>query len=73
MLAAMDHSKCPTSYSIEVGKGKSKYKVRYTFCRHQQSRAHLYYNSLNTHSGYKKRLIRITRDGVRKVLARVLT
>lgn len=58
-------------WRVQVGKGKSAYTDRYTFDGGKivPSRAILYYNSLNTHSGHKKRLIRP--DGT--VAARVIT
>lgn len=44
---------------IQTGKGKGSYKTRYSFqlTHAQMGRAFLYYNSINTHSGYKKRLL----------------
>lgn len=62
-----------SKFLIEVGKNKSSYKVRYEFASSQQSRAFLHYSSLLTHSGHKKRLVRVHRDGSRTVIDRVLT
>jgi len=53
-------------YTVEVGKNKSAYKVRWSFDNENQ--AIRYFNGLNTHSGYKKRL---RKNGV--TVARVLT
>lgn len=57
-------------WEIQTGKGKGSYKTRYKFTEPglHSSRAHLYYRSINTHSGYKKRLLR---DG--KVVARYIS
>jgi hypothetical protein len=56
---------------VQVGKGRGSYTTRYTFTGNKihNSRALLYYSSLNTHSGGKKRLI--NPDG--KIVARVIT
>lgn len=59
----------PGQWRVQVGKGKSSYKDRYTFADDQEERAKLFYNSLNTHGGHKKRLV--NPDGV--VIWRVLT
>lgn len=56
-------------WRVQVGKGSGKYTDRYTFPSAQQGRAILYFNSLNTHSGYKKRLI----NPLGEVVARVIT
>ena len=56
-------------WTVQVGKGKGAYKDRYTFTATEHHRAVLYFNSLNTHSGYKKRLV--NPEG--KVVARVIT
>lgn len=56
-------------WCVQVGRGKSSYKTRYTFGENYRNQAVLYFNALNTHSGYKKRLVRP--DGT--VEARVLT
>lgn len=57
-------------FEVQVGKGKGSYKTRYQFTNDSivSSRAILYYNSINVHSGYKKRLLK---DG--KVIARCIT
>lgn len=44
-----------TDFLVQVGKGKSSYKTRYKFTNPGQ--AFLYYQGLNVHSGYKKRLL----------------
>lgn len=56
-------------WRVQVGKDKSAYKDRYTFVAQESNRAIFYFNSLNTHSGHKKRLVRP--DGT--IEARVLT
>lgn len=56
-------------WRVQVGKGKSAYKDRYTFTTGERLRAIMHFNSLNTHSGHKKRLVRP--DGT--IEARVLT
>ena len=56
-------------WRVQVGKGKSAYKDKYTFDENERNRAVKWFNSINTHSGYKKRLVRP--DGT--VEARVLT
>lgn len=57
-------------YEVQVGKDKSSYTTRYSLTETglHSSRAWLYYSSLNTHSGHKKRLLR---DG--RVIARTIT
>lgn len=71
---AVDHKSCRKILLVEIGKGKGSYEVKYSFCRHEENRALVHYNSLNTHSGHKKRLVLLSK-GVhpRTVLARVLT
>jgi hypothetical protein len=54
-------------YRIQVGKNKSAYKDRYVVAT--EGAAFWWFNGLNTHSGYKKRIV--NPDG--KVIARVLT
>lgn len=56
-------------WRVQIGKDKSSYADKYTFPAEQRNSAVRYFNSLNTHSGHKKRLIRP--DGT--VEARVLT
>jgi hypothetical protein len=53
-------------FQIQVGKGNSSYKTIYSFENEEQ--AMLYYQSLNVHSGYKKRFLD---DG--KIIFRTLT
>jgi len=53
-------------WRVQVGKGKSAYKDRYVFDNISQAVA--WYNGINTHSGYKKRLV-----GPNGVVARVIT
>jgi hypothetical protein len=49
-------------FEVQTGKGKSSYRVRYDFPSNDNhnSRAWLYYSSINTNTqaGYKKRLVR---------------
>lgn len=42
---------------VQLGKGKSSYKTKYSFAASDFGRAVMHYNMLNTHSGYKKRLV----------------
>lgn len=60
-------------YAVQVGKGKNKYKVRYLFDSGDElkdwNNAVRHFNSLNTHSGHKKRIV--NENGT--VLARVIT
>jgi len=56
---------------IQTGKGKSKYKNRYSFEAKDFGQAVMYYNMLNIHSGYKKRLI--CEDLNKPLLARLIT
>lgn len=64
MLQATESSEGP--WVVETGKGRAKYDARYEFAG--PAKAIWYFNCLNTHSGYKKRL---THNG--KVIARVIT
>lgn len=49
-------------YQIQYGKGKSAYKVRCSF--DSLSVATRWYGMLNTHSGYKKRLVQVETGNV---------
>lgn len=49
-------------YQIQCGKGKSAYKVRYSFDTLAQ--ATFWYLGINTHSGYKKRLVQVETGNV---------
>lgn len=42
-------------WRVQVGKGKGHYRTRYTL--NSQAYAQRYYDCINTHSGYKKRLV----------------
>lgn len=42
-------------YQVQDGKGKSSYQVRYSF--DTLSQAERWYAGINTHSGYKKRIV----------------
>lgn len=44
-----------STFEIQIGRGKSSYKTRYSFVGNL-ARAVAYYNSLNIGRGYKKRL-----------------
>ena len=46
----------PGLWEVQVGKGSSSYTTKYSF-ENDEARALLYYVSLNTHSGHKKRLL----------------
>jgi len=59
-----------TIFLIQLGKNKSSYKTRYTI-KGNLSQAILYYEGLNVHGGYKKRLYCDTMN--RPVLARMIT
>jgi hypothetical protein len=54
-------------YKVQDGYCKGAYRTRWEFDNEQQ--AIRWYNGINTHSGFKKRLV--APDG--KVLARVIT
>jgi hypothetical protein len=56
-------------WRVQVGKGRSSYRDKYTFASDQPVRAYMHYECLNTHSGHKKRLV--NPDG--KVVLRQLT
>lgn len=53
-------------YVVELGKGKGSYRKKWVFT--DRNKAVRYYNGLNVHSGFKKRL---TKNG--EVLARIIT
>ena len=55
------------TYKVQDGKGRGAYRTRWTFDNEQQARR--WYAGINTHSGYKKRLV--APDGT--VLERVIT
>jgi len=42
---------------VELGKGKSSYKTKWSFEAKQFSNAVFYFNCLNIGNGYKKRLV----------------
>lgn len=49
----------PTArWLVQVGKDKGSYSTKYSFGPSEGDRAFFYYRSLNTHSGYKKRLVK---------------
>ena len=58
------------TFEVQVGKDRGSYTTRYSFVSTSlhNSRAWLYYSSINIGRGYKKRLVR---DG--KVIARQLS
>lgn len=43
------------AWRVQTGKGRGHYRTRYTL--NSQEQADRYYDCLNTHSGYKKRLV----------------
>lgn len=45
------------NWLVQVSKNRGKYKTRYAFSSDQPVRAQFYYNCLNVHSGYNKRLV----------------
>lgn len=57
-------------FLVQTGKGKGSYQTQYSFTVNgmHSSQAWLYYSSINSHSGYKKRILC---DG--KVIHRVIT
>lgn len=57
------------SFTVQVGKGRGKYSARYGGFKTLQE-ALLWYDALNIHSGYKKRIVRGS-DG--KVMKRYLS
>lgn len=59
-----------TDFLVQIGKGKSSYQTRYKFTGDLQS-AVFYFNCINVHSGYKKRLYAPSMN--RPTLARVIT
>lgn len=63
----MGNEKQTPKYLVQTGKERGAYRTRWAFDR--ESQAVLWYNGINTHSGFKKRIV--APDG--KVLARVLT
>jgi hypothetical protein len=44
-----------TAFFVQIGKGKSAYKTKYSF-EGNLGRALFYYNAINIGNGYKKRL-----------------
>ena len=52
---------------VQTGKGKGKYVTSYSL--EVEATAYFYYHSINTHSGFKKRLL----DPTGKVVARYIT
>jgi len=54
---------------VETGYGKGAYELRYKFEDNEMERAQMHYDGINTHSGYKKRLV--GPDG--KVIARYIS
>lgn len=57
-------------YEVQVGRGKSKYEIKYTTTN--QSQANFLYRCLNIGYGYKKRLVAVYEDH-RNVLARYIS
>ena len=45
-----------TEFLVQIGKGKSSYKTRYTI-KGNLAQAVMYFNGINIGNGYKKRLI----------------
>lgn len=45
-----------TNFTVQVGKGKSSYKTRYSFTGDIRQAAY-YYECINIGNGYKKRLV----------------
>lgn len=55
------------TWEVQVGFGRGAYKLKYN-CT-SSAKAIFWFNGLNTHSGYKKRLV----DANGRVIARVIT
>lgn len=60
-----------TEFLVQIGKGKGGYSTRWRFVGNL-AQAVLWFNGLNVHSGYKKRLLMPSCEK-RPVLARVIT
>ena len=48
---------CDALVEVQIGKGKSSYKTKYTFEPHNFPSAVFHYNGINIGNGYKKRLV----------------
>jgi len=59
------------TYLVQDGFGKGSYRTRWEFT--DENLAIKYFNSINVHSGFKKRLVRQSLIDGRELLARVLT
>ena len=59
-----------TIFLVQSGKGKSKYRTRVEI-KGNLTQAALHYMAINTHSGYKKRLIMVGSN--KPVLARYIS
>ena len=59
-----------TKFLVQIGKGRSAYKTRYSFVGNLKS-AVLYYRSINIGNGYKKRLLAPTFN--KPILARAFS
>jgi hypothetical protein len=59
-----------TRFEVQIGRGKSAYKTRYTLTGNLHQ-AVLYYQGINIGRGYKKRLV--MPDAMRPVLARAFS
>lgn len=57
-------------WKVQTGRGKDSYRKTWIFPTFYQAWA--YYYGLNVHSGYKKRLIHVNRNGS-SVIDRVIT
>lgn len=55
-------------WRVQVGKDKGSYKDRYTFPLNRSEQAVFWYNGINVHSGYKKRLVNPEGVVIRKEL-----
>ena len=60
------------TYLVQTGKGTQAYTNRYIPFE-SLTRAQMHYFGLNTHSGYKKRLVQIAPDGTKVIIHRVIT
>jgi hypothetical protein len=59
-----------TEFRIQVGKGKSAYKTKYSFTGNL-GQAVLYYGAINIGNGYKKRLYMVGAN--KPIIARVIS
>ena len=54
-VLSIEYNPDETTFAVEIGRGKGKYKSRYTFLGNDLQRAAMYYSAINIGNGYKKR------------------